>query len=566
MTTGLPSNIAKAAQAWLRIDPDASTRALLQAQLSDAQSGSQTAIDELIDEFSANLSFGTAGLRAAMGPGPNRMNSVVVAQTAAGLASWFIDRGLCKARIVIGHDARHKSAQFALESARILRGAGLDVLYIPGPAPTPLVAFGIRYLKADGAIVVTASHNPAADNGYKVYLGDGSQIIPPHDETIQASINAVRTLPPDAFVRSSDVTLIDRRLPGAYARRVATMMTPDQPRHVWWAYSPIHGVGYATMQQVLAATKLPLPYVVDTQRDPDPDFPTVRFPNPEEPGAMDLLLELAEHRDCDVAIATDPDADRCAIAIPTDHGWRQLTGDQLGSILAFDMVRRGAPGVLARSVVSGTQIDAIGQAAGVKVVTTLTGFKWIGRVHGLGFGYEEAIGYCCDPDAVADKDGISATVAVLSLVAKLRAQGRTMAELIDEIDASYGVYQTSQLAYRVADTSVIAHAMEQLRANPPSEIMGQQLVLRDLSEPHDDLPGTDAMEFTGDDLRFVVRPSGTEPKLKCYLQVSTTPADPARPSMADELASQRAYCARQMAGLRTELADVLANYGLAAQG
>lgn len=537
---------------WLADDPDESTRQTLRAQIAAAAHGGPAAIEVLADEFSSRLVFGTAGLRAPLGPGPARMNRVVVCQAAAGIAQWLTNLGAVGRPVLVGHDARHGSARFALDSAQILAGAGCDVRLVEEPVPTPMIAFGVRHLHACAGIVVTASHNPAADNGYKVYDASGSQIIPPSDEQISQCIERAARRPLTELVRSDSWRQLGPLLVEAYLARIASLLGDKDPRDVRWVHTAMHGVGAAPLTQAAARTGLPTPLEVTPQREPDPEFPTLPFPNPEEPGAMDLAIALAERRDADVAIATDPDADRCAIALPGPTGWRRLTGNELGSLLADDAVRRGQPGVLARSVVSGSQIDSIAAADGRTLVVTPTGFKWIGRVHDLAFGYEEALGYCCDPKLVADKDGISASIVVLRLVAELKAEGHSLADRLDDIDLRHGVHATSQLAWRVGDRALIGTTMTALRRTAPATLAGGPVTARDLLPGSDDLPTIDALEFWRPGLRVFVRPSGTEAKLKCYLEVVVDPGETAR-----DLARARARASAVMSALRSDVQELV---------
>ena len=507
------ATILATAEAWAEEDPDESTKAELRAQLAAQDS-------VLADEFSGPLTFGTAGLRAALGPGPARMNRVVVTQAAAGFADWLLSEGGAKPgdSVLIGFDARHKSAEFARDTAEVMAGAGLRPLLAAGPVPTPLIAFGVVHLGCVAGVQVTASHNPATDNGYKVYLGDGSQIIPPTDTEIAAAIAKRAARPLSQIARGDEITLVGDDLLADYAARVATLIGDTDTRGLVWAYTAMHGVGAAPMHRVVAAAHLPTPVMVAAQINPDPDFPTVPFPNPEEPGAMDLVISLAKLRGADIAIATDPDADRLAAAAPIGGVWRRLTGDETGALLGDDAIRRGKTGTFAASIVSSTLLSTMAKAAGQKYATTLTGFKWIGRVPKLVFGYEEAIGFCCDPAAVRDKDGLSAAVALLRLTADLKTQGKTIADRLIEIDKTFGVHATSQHSVRVDELTQIQAMMARLRANPPTDLAGEKVKVVDLEQPGGKLPPTDGMEFTGKSVHVVVRPSGTEPKLKCYLQ------------------------------------------------
>jgi phosphoglucomutase/phosphomannomutase, alpha/beta/alpha domain II len=425
------------------------------------------------------------------------------------------------------------------------------VLLTGTPVPTPLVSFGIRRYGCVAGIVVTASHNPAADNGYKVYLGDGSQIIPPTDTQIAARIAAHPVDSLARLPRSDSYKVMCDQITRDYVARGAGLVPEGAAREITWVHTAMHGVGARTLRELTRAAGFPPAHEVPEQAEPDPDFPTVAFPNPEEPGAIDMALALAGRTGADLVVANDPDADRCAVAAVVDDRWRMLTGDELGLLLADHMIRRGAKGVLASSVVSSGALAALAAARGRDHVTTLTGFKWIGRVPDLAFGYEEAIGYCCDPGAVPDKDGLTAALMVLELAAGLRAEGLTLADRLDELTAELGLHATSQLAIRVSDLSLIADAMARLRENPPTSLLHAPVSYRDLAEGTSGLPPTDAVELSGDEVHVVVRPSGTEPKLKCYLEVRLTP-ERSRAGAAARLAAEI-----RMMALRGQMQSVL---------
>lgn len=543
------------AQAWRDADPDPDTAGRLDELIVRAQANDaairEPALAELRSAFAGPLEFGTAGLRGPLGPGPARMNRVVVTQAAAGFAAWLTAHGRAGGRVVVGHDARHKSDEFARDTAEVLAGAGFEVLWTGEPLPTPVVAFGIQHFGCVAGIVVTASHNPPTDNGYKVYLGDGSQIVPPTDGEIAREIALVAARGWSAVPRSEQRREVTAELLDAYVARAAAQYPGDAPRDVRWVYTAMHGVGAATVRRVADAVGLPAPVEVPEQADPNPDFPTVSFPNPEEPGAIDLALALAEAEDADVVIANDPDADRCAVAAVVDGHWRTLTGDELGTILGHDAIVRGVPGTFANSVVSSTLLGRMARAAGRRHVTTLTGFKWIGRVPDLAFGYEEAIGYCVDPAAVPDKDGITAALAVLRVVAQLKSAGRTLADLLDDIAREYGLTATSQLSMRVADFTLITDAMARLRGNPPSTLLGEPVTVVDLAAGSETLPATDGVELTGERVHVVARPSGTEPKLKCYLEVRLDREE------SGDVAAARAVADQRLGQLRREMAEAL---------
>lgn len=553
--SGLPADLLLQASAWAAQDPDPDTRAVLERWRALAEQGDPAATAELLDAFAGRLQFGTAGLRGRLGPGPNRMNRVVVGQAAAGLAGYLRDGGAGGGRVLIGFDARHGSAVFARDSAEIMAAAGFDTLLTAGPLPTPVVAFGIRHFGCVAAVVVTASHNPPQDNGYKVYLGDGSQIVPPADTEIAARIERVAGRDLAEVPRSRDYTVLGEELVEAYLTRVTSLVPPDAPRTLSWVYTPLHGVGARVVAAAVQRAGFAAAGVVAEQAEPDPDFPTVAFPNPEEPGAIDLALAQARQIGADLVIANDPDADRCAVAAPISGRWRMLTGDELGVILAEDALRRGVRGTYACSVVSGTLLGRMAQAYGQPFVTTLTGFKWIGRVPGLVFGYEEAIGYCVDPAAVPDKDGISALLTVLALAARLRADGLTVSDQLDEIERTYGVHSTAQLAIRVSDLAVIDTGMRFLRERPPATLAGEPVECVDLALGWAGLPPTDGLMFSGPSVRVVVRPSGTEPKLKCYLEARRSPAE------SRDLAAARSAAAQVLERLRAEIAQALGPAG-----
>ena len=555
----LTEDLRRTVERWLGQDPDAGTRAETQRLLDAADGGDTRAAAELADAFGGRLAFGTAGLRGKLGPGPNRMNRVVVTQAAAGLAAYLQEtlrpaQGTTRGRVLVGYDARHGSERFALDTGEVLAAAGFEALVTEDHVPTPVVAFGLRHLGCVAAVVVTASHNPPQDNGYKVYLGDGSQIVPPADAEIAAHIDAVAARGLDEVARSDAYGRVGRELLEAYAARAASLAPQAGPRDLRWAYTPMHGVGGGLVLDVVARAGFPAPAVVAEQAEPDPDFPTVSFPNPEEPGAIDRAVALGAEVDADVVVANDPDADRCAVAARfggPDGGWRMLTGDELGVLLGEDALRRGTQGVYACSVVSSTQLARVAAAYSQPSASTLTGFKWIGRVPGLAFGYEEAIGYCVDPEAVRDKDGMTALVRVLSLVAGLKAAGLTVADRLDEIAATYGVTLTSQLSVRVDDLSEISDAMARLRAQPPSALVDEPVRVSDLSQGLGTLPPTDAVLLEGPTVRVVVRPSGTEPKLKAYLE-ARVPLDGTR-----GLVDDRRRASEALTRLRQEMKEAL---------
>ncbi len=503
------------ARAWSAEDPDAQTRAELEALVATAEAGGET---DLADRFAGTLEFGTAGLRGALGAGPNRMNRVVVTRAAAGLAAYLKDTGHAGGSVVIGFDARHNSDAFARDTAEIMTGAGLKALVMPRPLPTPLLAFAIRELGCAAGIMVTASHNPPQDNGYKVYLGDGSQIVPPADGEIAARIAEVAALAD--LPRGTAGKVVSEEIIDRYLDTVAGL-AGDGPRDLSIVYTPLHGVGGTTVAQVLETAGFDAPHVVEQQEHPDPDFPTVAFPNPEEPGAMDLAMALAERQRADILVANDPDADRCAVAVPSPQGWRMLRGDEVGALLAHHLIRRGATGTYANSIVSSSLLGKMAKAAGQPHEETLTGFKWIGRVEDLAFGYEEALGYCCDPEHVRDKDGVSALLLVCELAAEAKAEGRGLTDILDDIAHVHGLHATDQLSVRFDDLDEIPATMEHLRSTPPTTLGGLAVErVDDLSLGSPELPPTDGLRYLlAEGARVIVRPSGTEPKVKCYLEV-----------------------------------------------
>ncbi len=540
------------AEDWAALDPDPATAAELRALIDRVRAGDTAAADEIADAFDGTLQFGTAGLRGRLGPGSNRMNRVVVARAAAGLAAYLVERD--GTSIVIGYDARRNSDVFAADTTQIMAGAGISAMVLPHALPTPVTAFAIHFLGTSAAVMVTASHNPPDDNGYKVYLGDGSQIVPPADAEISACIERVG--PVADIPRSDDYVTLDNGVLDAYIAQADALLGPG-PRDITSVYTAMHGVGGEVFVRVAREAGFPDPRPVAAQFAPDGRFPTVSFPNPEEPGAMDLSLAEAREHGADIIIANDPDADRCSAGIPTADGFRMLSGDEVGWLLGWWTVERmrrsGAPmaGTLAQSIVSGTLLKAIALDAGLDYAVTLTGFKWISRVPGLVYGYEEALGYCVDPTHVTDKDGISASLLMMEMAAHLKAEGRGIQDVLDDLARTFGLYLTSQVAVRVSDVSLIADAMARLRSDPPRELGGravQEVV--DLEEGAYGLPPTDGLLFALEGARVIIRPSGTEPKLKCYLQI-VSPVD-------GDLSVARDTGNAAMAALRASVAEALA--------
>ncbi|MGZ4443086.1 MAG: phospho-sugar mutase [Nocardioidaceae bacterium] len=544
------TDLLERARAWAAEDPDDVTRAELEALVRAAEADPDGAdAAELADRFDGRLEFGTAGLRGALGAGPNRMNRAVVVRAAAGLAAYLREQRV-EGGVVIGYDARHNSDVFAEDTAAVMAGAGRRAMVLPRPLPTPVLAYAIRKLGCAAGVMVTASHNPPQDNGYKVYLGDGSQIVPPADAGISAQIDAVGRL--EDVPMASDWARLGDEVVEDYLRDVSRLVDPDGPRDLRTVYTPLHGVGGASVADVLARAGFAAPHVAPAQADPDPEFPTVAFPNPEEPGAMDLAMQLAVDVDADVVVANDPDADRCAVAVPGPHGWRMLRGDEVGVLLADFLLERGTHGVYATSIVSSSLLGKMAAAAGQPHAETLTGFKWIGRVEGLAFGYEEALGYCAAPALVKDKDGVSALLRVVELAALLKAQGRTLTDRLDDIARRHGLHATDQLSVRVTDLAQISAAMERLRAHPPRSLGGLAVErVEDLSEGAGGLPPTEGLRYRlAENARVVVRPSGTEPKIKGYLEV-VVPVDATDEGGVD---AARIAAAGRLDAIRSDLA------------
>ena len=537
----IDSELFEAARAWLAQDPDDETRSELSALIEAAGSGDTSALDDLRDRFETRLAFGTAGLRGEIAAGPNRMNRVLVSQAAAGLAAYLLERAVDgdTTSIVIGYDGRKNSAVFATDTAEIMAGAGIRAILLPRLLPTPLVAFAVRHLDVSAGVMVTASHNPPNDNGYKVYLGgidQGSQIVSPADAEIATHIlriaaeENVLELP-----RSDAYEIAPESVVEAYISQTAELASRPavQPKVV---YTAMHGVGWQTFRAVLEAAGFDEPTVVRQQIDPDSAFPTVSFPNPEEPGALDLAFQTSREVDADLVIANDPDADRLAIAIRDSSSpatFRALTGNEVGALLGWraaenlDAAARDeqtASGTLACSIVSSPALRAVAAEYGLEFAETLTGFKWVSRTPGLAFGFEEALGYLVNPSTVRDKDGISAALALLDLASGLAARGLTLDDQLDAFSMRFGHFASGQVSVRVTDLSQITRVMARLRAEPPAEIGGIRVSsIDDLLGADGVLPSSDVLRIHLDDgSRVMVRPSGTEPKLKVYLDTQSS--------------------------------------------
>lgn len=516
----MESTLRAEVEAWIADDPDPKTAAELQTLL-DADDEST-----LKKYFNGFLQFGTAGLRGPIGPGPSCMNRAVVGRAAAGIASYMKKRGMKK--VVIGRDARYGSEDYTFETAEIMSGAGMDVYILPRPLPTPVLAFATSYLSCDIGIMVTASHNPPQDNGYKVYVGpeaDGvkyasSQIINPTDGFIAADIDAVASL--KSLPRGSKWTILDEEVLNEYVKRTSALA--PRPGDLKVVYTAMHGVGTETAQLVFNKAGFSSLITVDEQCTPDPDFPTVAFPNPEEPGAIDLALKKARDFNAELVIANDPDADRCAAAINDPAvGWRMLRGDELGVVLGEWIARSKPSGTFGNSIVSSSALRKICGHYGIDFQEVLTGFKWLAKIEDLAFGYEEAIGYAVDSDTVNDKDGISAAIFLAQVAMDLKRDGLTISDLLNQVWERHGFHGTEQISIRVSDMSAITRLLAGLRQTPPKEIAGRAVEsIDDLASPKDGLPPTDGLRiWLAGGIRIIVRPSGTEAKMKCYIEVIT---------------------------------------------
>jgi phosphomannomutase len=542
------------ARAWLRQDPDHQTRDELAGLITRVAAGDDAATADVSDRFGARLAFGTAGLRGELGAGSNRMNRVLVAQAAAGFAAYLIEKADGRTpTVVIGYDGRRNSRVFATDSAELFAGAGLRAILLPRLLPTPVLAFAVRHLGADAGVMVTASHNPPNDNGYKVYLGGadgGSQIVAPADAEIAAHIERVADAGDiTALPRSTAYETAGEDVVEAYVSATAAVApAPETASGLRWVYTAMHGVGWETFSRILSAAGYPQPLVVDEQLNPDATFRTVSFPNPEEPGAMDLAFARARRVQADFILANDPDADRLAVAVPdksVEGGWRRLTGNEVGLLLGARAARaaEGTPGAsLACSLVSSPGLGAIAAHHGLDFHETLTGFKWISRAPGLVFGFEEALGYLVNPETVRDKDGISAAVAILGLAAEARERGIALTDMLAELGEVYGHFASGQVSIRVDDLSIIGRVMLSLRTLPPAHIGAHAIASTDdLLQAPAGAPSGDVLRYRlADGSRVIVRPSGTEPKLKVYIDAKAESADGATQTVADLEAGVRA--------------------------
>ena len=633
----IPADLQARVEAWIREDPDPGDRAELRGLLTagdlEGEPG-RAALAELADRFAGRLQFGTAGLRGQVGAGPNRMNRAVVRAATAALAGWLHERGpgaaaraagaartavasqaggAARMAVVIGCDARHRSAAFADEAAAVLTGAGIGVHLLPRPGPTPLLAFAVRHLSAAAGIMITASHNPAADNGYKLYLGDGAQIVPPVDAQIEAAIARLGPLsqipagpldgPLVTWHRDEVARAYLDAIIAAFPRPVTAQPGTSGPAGVpapRVVYTPLHGVAAGLALRAIERAGFRPPLVVAAQAEPDPGFPTLAFPNPEEPGTLDLALAQAARDGADLVLANDPDGDRLAVAVPdpaTPGAWRVLSGDQAGALIGSYLLETTAGDprperrLVVTTVVSSTLLAKIAAAAGASYAQTLTGFKWIVRAgeNAPGtrflFGYEEALGYAVG-DVVRDKDGISAALAVLSLATTARAAGRSLLDRWDALEVAHGVHLTTQVTLHAPSPAGI---MRRLRAAPPAALAGQPVTgsedlatgsgwpepsggpgepgtsggpggpgapggsggpggARTAGEPG--LPPADVLIYRLPGARVVIRPSGTEPKLKAYLEII-------EPATARTLTAVRAAAAGRLGPLRSAVADLV---------
>lgn len=541
------------AQNWLDQDPDLETRAELEQLISQAKANDAKAQAELASRFDGRLQFGTAGLRGRLQAGSMGMNRVLVAQAAGGLAEFL--KGYDKEpSIVLGYDGRKNSDVFARDTAEIMAAAGIKTYLLPRKLPTPVLAYAIKYFDTTAGVMVTASHNPPEDNGYKVYLGKangGGQIVSPADQEIAACIDKVAQGSIKDLPRSQNYTVLDDEIVNAYIAKTASLAKEPQV-DINYVYTAMHGVGYEVLSKTLAKAGLPQPSIVAEQVWPDGSFPTVNFPNPEEKGALDLAIKVAKERNAEFIIANDPDADRLAVAVPDAQGnWKPLHGNVIGCFLGWYLAKQyhaqGKKGILACSLVSSPALAEIAKKYGFESEETLTGFKYIGKVNGLLFGFEEALGYLVDPDKVRDKDGISAAIMFLDLVCNLKKQGKTLADYADDFTKEFGAYVSGQISIRVDDLSAIGKLMTALRTNPPSEVGGFK-VATFLDHTKTDRQSDILVFVLENGSRLIARPSGTEPKIKFYLDARGTDPKNAEEVLAQFDASMRAILRQEQYG------------------
>jgi len=507
------------AKQWALNDPDQNTQAELNSLIQKAQSD-QASYQELSSRFAGFLEFGTAGLRAEIGAGESRMNRLVVRRATAGFCQYLLETSPTQPPVlVVCNDARFLSAEFANEVCQVATTFGLKVLQLPTNNPTPLLAFSVKQLNAAGGVMITASHNPPKDNGYKVYDEFGAGIVPPTDETISRHI----LNQPITIDTATDKTWqqIDTR--NEYLARLKVVVPRIENKDLKLVYTPLHGVGRDLFLEALSNLDMKQVFVVSEQADPDPTFKTVAFPNPEEPGATDLLIDLAQKVDADLAIAHDPDADRCAIGVKDHNKWRMLKGDELGILLAWWLMQKpqtSKDGVFSASIVSSSLVPKMAAANGFKGEVTLTGMKWAGHIKNLVFGYEEAIGYSVDPSAVSDKDGISTALLAIELADWAMRENKSLISILDEIYFQYGLHLTNQVSVRLDHVDIAKEKVKNLISNPPSHLASEAITqVIDMTEGYNQLPPSSGVILKLPDAQIIVRPSGTEPKIKCYLEV-----------------------------------------------
>ncbi|MFM1826495.1 MAG: hypothetical protein RLZZ37_1130 [Actinomycetota bacterium] len=516
------SDVIQLAKIWAEHDPDLNTKNQILNLIKENN------LVKLNQIFSGDLEFGTAGLRAEIGPGQSRMNRAVVIRATYGLCQYLIKKyPNKKPKLIVGNDARHMSEEFALDVCEVAAALGLEVYKLPSKLPTPVLAFGVRHLKADAGVMITASHNPPLDNGYKVYDEFGAGIIPPMDKEIAALIKLAPHA--DEIKKSNDFKQVD--LVDDYVERISKFIF-NKFGDLKVAYTPMHGVGQETFDKCMKKVGFSKSFDVIEQTKPDPDFPTVSFPNPEEKGAMDLLLSLAKSKNTDIAIANDPDADRCALAVKEKGEWKVLTGDEIGYLITWWILKKAElenkklNGKIAASIVSSSLVPKMAKNNLLKGTTTLTGVKWMGHIDNLIFGYEEAIGYCVDPEFVRDKDGVSTALLLVELFSYLKSQNLEALDILNKIYEDYGVHITKQVSFRFDSVEKAKRITNELVTNAPKE-MGEFIIekVEDMNKGIDHLPASTGVRLTFNNGRIIIRPSGTEPKLKCYLEVITSAGD-----------------------------------------
>ena len=516
------SDVIHLAKSWAEHDPDSNTKNIILKLIEDNN------LVELNKIFSGDLEFGTAGLRAEIGPGQSRMNRAVVIRATYGLCQYLIKKyPNKKPKLIVGNDARHMSDEFAVDVCQVAASLGLEVYKLPTKIPTPVLAFGVRQIKADAGVMITASHNPPLDNGYKVYDEFGAGIIPPMDKEIASLIKLAPFA--DEIEKSDNYKQID--LVEEYVERISQVIS-NKYGDLKVAYTPMHGVGQETFDRCMKKVGFSKSFDVLEQTKPNPDFPTVSFPNPEEKGAMDLLLALAKSKNADIAIANDPDADRCALAVKDKGNWKILTGDEIGYLITWWILKKAElenkklSGKIAASIVSSSLVPKMAKNNLLTGTTTLTGVKWMGHIENLIFGYEEAIGYCVDPEFVRDKDGVATALLLVELFSYLKRQNLEATDILSEIYEDYGVHVTKQVSFRFDSVEKAKEITIKLTTNAPKEI--DEFVIEkveDMNKGIDNLPASSGVRLTFNNGRMIIRPSGTEPKLKCYLEVFTSTGD-----------------------------------------